>query len=62
MHWIDELYLNGKCPICEQPFKYYENGIEKHKSLSILKGTAYCVPCGDIVSERRANVNLMETR
>ena len=56
-HWLDELYDKGSCPLCNASFKYYENGIEKHRSLSILTGVAYCSPCGDMVSEMmRSNV------
>jgi hypothetical protein len=54
-NWIDELYENGSCPICNVSFKYYENGIEKNRSLSILNGVAYCCPCGDMICEMRSN-------
>ena len=52
-HWIDELYENGTCPICETKFTYTENGITKHKSISVLNGEAYCCPCGDMICEIR---------
>jgi hypothetical protein len=51
-YW-NKLYENGSCPICDDTFKYYENGIEKHRSLSCLNGVAYCSPCGDMIRETR---------
>jgi hypothetical protein len=57
-HWIDELYENGSCHICETKFTYSENGITKHKSLSILKGVAYCCSCGDMIYELRKTKEL----
>lgn len=59
MNWIDELYKNGTCPMCETKFTYVENGITKHKSISVLNnGVAYCCPCGDMFCELREQKKL----
>ena len=62
MNWIEEVIENGSCPICNVDFKYYENGIRKHKSLLVLnvggKGEAYCGPRGEMICERRRNENV----
>ena len=53
-HWIDELLENGSCPICETKFTYVENGITKHRTMSVLNnGVVYCSPCGDMICEKR---------
>ena len=54
-HWIDELIDNGTCYLCKDKFYYYKNKIKKHKSLLVLKGIAYCSPCGEMICEMRRN-------